>query len=88
MAPQLLARRLVVTMFTDGSSDILVAFDEASGKELWRHAIDGTEILHAADADIEILDEILGLGARAQARGEEAHQIGAPSTPRPSPDMK
>jgi hypothetical protein len=42
-----------------------------------RRIVDGADRVHAADAKEQILDEVLGLGAGAQARGEEAHQIGA-----------
>ena len=32
----------VVTMFSDGTSDVAAAFDESSGKELWRFTVEPT----------------------------------------------
>lgn len=41
----------VVTMFSDGGSDVLAAFDEASGAELWRREIEPTHKGHDGSHD-------------------------------------
>lgn len=40
------ASGVAVTMFSDGTDDYAVAFDAASGEELWRHRIDATNRGH------------------------------------------
>ena len=40
------AHGLAATMFSDGESDVLVAFDADTGDELWRYAIDSTYVGH------------------------------------------
>ena len=41
----------VVTMFSDGSSDVIAAFDESHGGELWRHTLESTNRGHDGSHD-------------------------------------
>ncbi len=41
----------VVTMFSDGASDVVAAYDETTGRELWRFAIEPTYKGHDGSHD-------------------------------------
>ncbi len=62
----------VVTMFSDGTSDVAAAFDESSGKELWRFTVEPTYEGHDGSftgpmaTPVIAAGRVFGLGARGR----------------------
>jgi len=52
----------VVTMFSDGTSDVIAAFDINTGAERWRFAIEGTHIGHDGSHTGPIATPVIGSG--------------------------
>lgn len=63
-----IAEGRAVTLFSDGVSDVVIAFDAASGSELWRHALGETYRGHDGSQDGPISTPFLS-GGRVFALG-------------------